>query len=54
MLNIFKHNPKKLFEKENDTEKDKTVKTLLWDASFKNQKIAQISFKEPYLRLSKI
>ena len=42
------------FEKAKNTELEKTVKSLLWNASFEKQKIAQLSFKEPYLRLSKI
>ena len=45
---------KKQFKKENDTEKEKTVKTLLWNAQFKNKKITNFSFKEPYLTISKI
>ena len=42
------------FDKAKSTELEKTVKSLLWNASFDKQKIANLSFKEPYLRLSKI
>ena len=45
---------KKQFEKENNTEKEKIVKTLLWNAQFENKKIAYFSFKEPYNILSKM
>ena len=54
--NIFLYpiQAKKQFEKESNTEKEITVKTLLWNAQFGNKKIAQLSFKEPYNELSKI
>ena len=42
------------FDKAKSIEREKTTKTLLWNASFEKQKIANLSFKEPYLRLSKI
>ena len=42
------------FEKAKNTDLEKTVKSLLWNATFEKQKIANLSFKEPYLRLSEI
>ena len=54
--NIFSYpiQAKKQFEERKNNKQEIITKTLLWNASFEKQKIASISFKEPYLRLSKI
>ncbi len=53
--NIFLYpiNKEKSFLEAKDEKKEKVIKTLLWNASFENQKIAYFSFKEPYNILSK-
>ena len=37
-----------------DEKKEKVVKTLLWNAQFKNKKIAYFNFREPYNTLAKV
>lgn len=44
----------KTFLEAKDEKKEKVIKTLLWNASFENKKIANFSFKEPYNILSKV
>ncbi len=51
---LYPVNKEKGFLKIEDEKKEKVIKTLLWNASFKNQKIACFSFKEPYDILSKV
>jgi len=45
---LYPNQAKNDFEKSEDTKKEKIVKTLLWNASFEKQKIAHLSYKEPY------
>src|SRR3989339_591231 len=45
---------KKEFEIRKNNKQEIITKTLLWNASFEKQKIANLSFKEPYNILSKI
>jgi site-specific DNA recombinase len=54
--NIFLYpiKAKKEFKERKNGKQEIIVKTLLWNAQLKNKKIANLSFKEPYLRLSKI
>jgi hypothetical protein len=54
--NIFLYpiNKEKSFLESKDEKKEKVIKTLLWNASFENKKIAYFSFKEPYNILSKV
>ncbi|MFH1789696.1 MAG: hypothetical protein ABH832_01365, partial [bacterium] len=54
--NIFLYpiKAKKEFLNTKDENKEKIVKTLLWNAEVKNKKIANFSFKEPYDLLSKV
>ena len=42
------------FLNRNSKNKEKVIKKILWNASIKNKKIANFSFKEPYNILSKI
>ncbi len=54
--NIFLYpiQAKKEFEIRKNKKQEVITKTLLWNAQFRNKKIANLSFKEPYLTISKI
>lgn len=45
---------KKEFENTKNVKQEKIVKKLLWNATMRNKKIANLTFKEPYNLLSKI
>ena len=54
--NIFLYpiKAKKEFSIRKNKKQEIITKTLLWNAKFRNKKIASLSFKEPYLAISKI
>ena len=54
--NIFLYpiKAKKEFAIRKNKKQEVITKTLLWNAQFRNKKIASLSFKEPYLAISKI
>ena len=51
---LFPIKAKKEFGDRKNGRQEIIVKTLLWNAQMKNKKIAHLSFKEPYLGISKI
>ena len=51
---LFPIKAKKEFADRKNGKQEIIIKTLLWNAQMRNKKIASLSFKEPYLRLSKI
>ena len=51
---LFPIKAKKEFADRKNGKQEIIIKTLLWNAQIRNKKIAHLSFKEPFLRLSKI